>query len=162
MEKDKRDSTALPIRQATTDDIDQLVQLRLLLFEEIEEIVQNISVDVIRQATRAYLAKSLPQRTFLAWVAESENHIVATSGLVLFERLPAPGNLSGQEAYILNMYTLPQWRGQGLATALLQEILRFAKETSIRRLWLNATQSGKPVYEKAGFLAESSAMELVW
>ncbi len=62
---------------------------------------------------------------------------------------------------ILNMYTLPEWRGQGLATALLQEIIHFAKSTSIRRLWLHATESGRPIYEKAGFLPTSAEMEFV-
>ena len=48
----------LPIRQATADDIDQLVQLRLLLFEEVGEISQKILVDLVRQATQTYLAQS--------------------------------------------------------------------------------------------------------
>lgn len=152
----------LPIRRATSDDIDQLVRLRLLLFEEASGPLQQTQAEAMREATRAYLTKSLPQATFLAWIAESDRQIVATSGLVLFERPPAPRNLSGEEAYVLNMYTLPQWRGQGLATVLLQEIIRFAKGTSIRRLWLHATESGRPIYEKAGFIATLDEMELAW
>ena len=151
----------LTIRRATSDDIDQLVRLRLLLFEEAGELEQS-QVEAMREATRAYLTKSLPQETFLAWVVESDRQIVATSGLVFFERAPVPKNLSGEEGYILNMYTLPQWRGQGLATVLLQEIIRFAKGTSIRRLWLHATESGRPVYVKVGFIATSDEMELTW
>ena len=149
----------LPIRRATIDDIDQLVQLCLRLFEEAGEATDD---EAVTEATHAYFIQSLPQGTFLAWVAESEHHIVATSGLVIFERPPVPGNLSGKEAYVLNMYTLPEWRGQGLATGVLQEIIHFAKQAAIRRLWLHATESGRPVYEKAGFLAKASEMELVW
>jgi GNAT superfamily N-acetyltransferase len=152
----------LPIRRATSDDIDQLVRLRLLLFEEAGEPLQPTQAEAVREATRAYFTKSLPQETFLAWVAESNHQIVAASGLAVFERPPAPSNLSGKEAYVLNMYTLPQWRGQGLASALLQEIIHFAKGTSIRRLWLHATPSGRPIYEKAGFIAVSDEMELAW
>ncbi|MBD2524509.1 GNAT family N-acetyltransferase [Nostoc sp. FACHB-133] len=37
-------------------------------------------------------------------------------------------NLSGLEAYILNVYTIPMWRGQGIATALLKEIICFVCE----------------------------------
>ena len=152
----------LPIRRAISDDIDQLVRLRLLLFEEAGEAVQQTQEEALREATQVYLTKSLPQETFFAWVAESDRKIVATSGLVVFERPPAPGNLSGEEAYVLNMYTLPEWRGQGLATALLQEILHFTKQTSIKRLWLHATESGRPIYEKAGFMSTANEMELAW
>src|SRR5437868_5161023 len=108
----------LPIRRATSDDIDQLVRLRLLLFEEADGPLEQTQAEAFREAIRAYLTKSLPQETFLAWVAESDGQIVATSGLVFLEKLPVPSNLSGEEAYILNMYTLPQCRGQGLATVL--------------------------------------------
>jgi GNAT superfamily N-acetyltransferase len=151
-----------PIRQATSDDIDQLLRLRLLLFQETGEASRQAPGEAVREATRAYLTTSLDQETFLAWVAVSGPYIVATSGIVLFERPPAPDNLSGKEAYILNMYTLPEWRGQGLATALLQEITSFAKSTSIRRLWLHATASGRPIYEKAGFVTTLAEMELTW
>jgi len=152
----------LPIRRATSDDIEQLVRLRLLLFEELDEHAESVPMVEVGEATRAYLTQSLMQGTFLAWVAENDQLIVATSGLALFERPPSPRNLSGKEAYVLNMYTLPQWRGQGLATALLQELMRYVIEASIGRIWLHATEDGRPIYEKAGFLAKSSEMELLW
>ncbi len=151
----------LPIRRATVDDVDQLVQLRLLLFEETGELVER-DASAFPEAIRAFLIKSLPQKSFLAWIAESNSRIVASSGFVPFERLPVPENLLGKEGYILNMYTLPEWRGQGLATTLLQEIISYAKETGIRRLWLHATEVGRPVYEKIGFVAEGDAMSLIW
>ncbi|WP_375475066.1 hypothetical protein [uncultured Nostoc sp.] len=46
----------------------------------------------------------MPQGKFLAWVAEVDSQIVATSGLVFFQRPPYNGNLSGLEAYIMNQY----------------------------------------------------------
>ncbi len=151
----------LPIRRATIEDVDQLVQLRLLLFEETGELVER-DVSAFAEAIHVFLIKSLPQKSFLAWIVESEHRIVACSGFVPFERLPVPENLLGKEGYILNMYTLPEWRGQGLATALLQAVISYAKETDIRRLWLHATDTGRPVYEKIGFIAEGDAMHLIW
>ncbi len=151
----------LPIRRATIDDVDQLVQLRILLFEETGELIEK-DTSAFAEAISAFLIKSLPRKSFLAWIAESDSRIVASSGFVPFEKLPVPENLSGKEGYILNMYTLPEWRGQGLATALLQEMISYAKETDIRRLWLHATKIGRPVYEKIGFIAEEDAMHLIW
>jgi GNAT superfamily N-acetyltransferase len=64
----------------------------------------------------------------------------------------------------MNMYTVPEWRGRGVATALLREIIKFVKGTGARRIWLRATEEGRPVYEKAGFspVTSYSYMELVW
>jgi ribosomal protein S18 acetylase RimI-like enzyme len=67
----------------------------------------------------------------------------ATSGLVFFQRPPYNGNLSGLEAYIMNIDTIPMWRDQGIATALLKEIISFVRATEAKRLWLHATEDGK-------------------
>lgn len=84
------------------------------------------------------------------------------SGLLFFERPPTAGNLSGVDAYVMNMYTVPEWRGQGLAGALLRELIAHVRATPARRIWLHASAAGRPVYEAQGFVPKSSAMELVW
>lgn len=90
------------------------------------------------------------------------NQIVATSGLVFFQRPPYNGNFSGLEAYVMNVYTIPMWRGQGIGTALLKEIINFVRATEAKRLWLHATEDGKRIYEKLGFVSTSKEMEMVW
>ncbi|WP_334852677.1 GNAT family N-acetyltransferase [Nostoc sp.] len=72
------------------------------------------------------------------------------------------GNLSGLEAYILNVYTIPMWRGQGIVTALLKQIISFVRATEAKRLWLHTTEDGKRIYEKLGFVSTSKEMEMVW
>ena len=57
-------------------------------------------------------------------------------------------------------YTLPAWRGKGIATSLLNEILSFAQRAEIKRLWLNASPGGKPLYQKTGFVSIPNGMEL--
>ncbi|WP_311775394.1 GNAT family N-acetyltransferase [Nostoc sp. UCD120] len=116
----------------------------------------------LAEATRKYLGEKMPSGEFLAWVAEVDSQIVATSSLVFFQRPPYNGNLSGLEAYIMNVYTIPMWRGQGIATALLKEIISFMRATKAKRLWLHATEDGKRIYEKLDFILTSKEMEIVW
>lgn len=106
----------------------------------------------LREATRQYLLEALPAGQFLAWVAEAAGKIVATSGLIFFQKPPSEQNLTGLEAYILNMYTLPAWRGQGLARRLLQVLLDAARARQAHRIWPYATPDGQPLYAKAGFV----------
>lgn len=152
------------IRLATLDDIDALVRLRLVFLEE----VGNLSVDTdwreLGEAFGEYLRRKMPTGEFLAFIAESveTGEIVATSGLTFFERPPNGTNPAGLEAYLSNMYTVSDWRGKGLGTALVAAIVDYVKETPARRIWLHATEQGKPVYEKAGFADCQMEMELVW
>ncbi|MEH2042342.1 GNAT family N-acetyltransferase [Nostoc sp.] len=104
----------------------------------------------------------MPPGEFLAWVAEVDSQIVATSGLVFFQRPPYNGNLSGLEAYVMNVYTIPMWRGQGIATALLKEIISFVRATEAKRLWLHATEDGKRIYDQLGFVWTSKEMKILW
>ena len=113
------------------------------------------------KATREFLAERMRENRFLAWVAEANGQIVATGGVVFYERLPLVGQPAGLHAYVLNMYTIPAWRKQGLASALLRTIISYVKErTEAKRIWLHATAQGRPVYEKIGFKATTTEMVL--
>ncbi|MDM9582432.1 MULTISPECIES: GNAT family N-acetyltransferase [unclassified Nostoc] len=150
------------LRQANLQDLEALIQLRLELLREVGEIKGDFDITNLAEATRRYLGEKMPSGEFLAWVAEVDSQIVATSGLVFFQRPPYNGNLSGLEAYIMNVYTIPMWRGQGIATALLKEIISFMRATEAKRLWLHATEDGKRVYEKLSFVSTAKEMEIVW
>lgn len=148
------------IRRATPEDIEVLTDLRVAFFEEIGDISGEKHREAFREATYRYLNEALPQGKFLAWVAEEHEQIISTSGLIFFEQAPTPLNMAGNEGYILNMYTLPQWRGKGIARTLLEEIIRYVKEAGVPQVWLYATDAGRPVYEKFGFITLSDAMGL--
>jgi GNAT superfamily N-acetyltransferase len=150
------------LRLTTPEDIDALVQLRLAFLQELGTLPPSSQQERFARATEAYFHRTLPTGSFLAWVAVSEEQIVGTSGLTFFERPPVQENFAGQEAYIMNMYTCPAYRGQGIATALLQVILEEVKRRGIQRVWLHTTEAGKPLYEKTGFVSTTSDMELLF
>ena len=150
------------IRLATLDDVDELIRLRLDFLEEVGNLKAGVDGEELGAAMRDYLVRKMPAGAFLAWVAESEGAIVATSGVTIFERPPNGANPSGLEAYLSNMYTLPGWRGRGLGTALVATIVAHLKATRVRRIWLHATEQGRPVYAKAGFVPSETDMEMTW
>ncbi len=150
------------IRLATTDDADDLVRLRLIFLREVGSLNGAVDDGELRVAIRDYLARKMPTGEFLAWVAESGDGMVGTSGVTLFERPPNGANLAGLEAYLSNMYTVPSWRGKGIGTALVTTIIGHLKGTRVRRIWLHATEQGRPLYEKAGFVISEKEMELAW
>ena len=49
------------------------------------------------------------------------------------------------------MYTKPEYRGRGIASALIGKLTEEAESRGIQRLWLSASNDGKPVYIKCGF-----------
>jgi GNAT superfamily N-acetyltransferase len=150
------------IRRATLADVEPLARLRLSLLREMGSVRDESQEGPLLDALRGYLRRKMATDEFLAWVAEAEEQVVAISGLVFFERPPDASNLAGLDAYLMNMYTLPAWRGRGLASALLDEIIGFVRTTPARRIWLHATAAGRPIYENAGFRPSTRDMELTW
>ena len=155
-------TTTPTIRRATPADVEALARLRLDLLREIGDARDESQEAPLLEAIRGYLRRTLGSGEFLAWVAEADGQVVASSGLVFFERPPDAGNLAGVDAYLMNMYTVPAWRGRGLARALLDEIVRFVRTTDARRIWLHASEAGRPIYADAGFRPTTADMELVW
>jgi ribosomal protein S18 acetylase RimI-like enzyme len=59
---------------------------------------------------------------------------------------------SGKLGYLLNFYTIPEARGRGIATRLLNELLREAKSSGLKYLHLHTSKDGISIYRKAGFI----------
>lgn len=152
------------IRRATARDIEELVRLRLAMMAETAgysgEQAETSRDSELADANRAYMRETMPAGEFVAYVAESDGKIVATSGLRMYRMAPHTGNLEGIGAYVLNMYTVPRWRGRGLASALLERVVQHAREAGAKSVSLRASAAGRPVYERYGFASDPSFMSL--
>lgn len=148
------------VRRATPADIALLTEMRLEFLRETAGFFGRDVTPDLERATRDYISIALPTGEFVAWLAEADGEAIGTSGLVLFRRPPTPGCLAGLDAYVLNMYTVPSWRGRGVATTLFREVIEYVKTTPARRISLRATDAGRPLYEKFGFVADEEFMSL--
>lgn len=76
---------------------------------------------------------------------------MATAFLMVYEKPFRPDNGSGRYGVVYNVVTKDGFRGRGLATALVKHLLAGAEEMGLERVMLNATEAGRPIYEKLGF-----------
>jgi GNAT superfamily N-acetyltransferase len=137
------------VRRATTADIPTLVDLRFAFVGEFAP--DEVDDEAARDTVAEYLARALPLESFLAWFVVEGDEVVATGGMVVYERMiRSKGAGVGLEGYILNVYTLPEHRGRGHAVRMMQALLDCARERNIR-LTLLATDAGRRLYEGLGF-----------
>ena len=146
--------------KASLNHIDAIISLRLAMLEEIELLNSAQEKLLMESATREYLQKALLNNEFISYMAELDGEPVAISGMVYFQRPPSLKNLQGIEAYILNMYTVPAYRGNGLAEKLLNLCVDESRKRGVKRIWLHASEAGAPLYKKMGFKNKNSEMEL--
>ena len=56
-------------------------------------------------------------------------------------------------AWVGMVLTMPEWRGRGLATALLAKLLGALDRAGVEQIGLDATEMGAPIYARSGFVA---------
>lgn len=148
-------------RLTTMEDIDNLVLLRIIFLQEAEEVEPSSPIEELKKSLYNYFKEKIPNKLFVSWLAEDEGKIIATSGLSFHVVPPSYENPSGEEAYLMNMYTLPEYRKQGIGGNLLDKTVNEAKKRGTRKIRLHTTDIGKPLYEKKGFVETKSEMVLL-
>ena len=147
-------------RTATVADIDDLISLRMVFLKEVESVYDPQYESSVRSSFTKYLLESIPDENYVSWLAVDDRRIIATSGLSFNTVPPSYGNHTGKEAYVMNMYTLPEYRRKGIAKLLFEKTLEEAKRRGVGKIRLHATEMGKPLYQKYDFEERGDEMVL--
>jgi GNAT superfamily N-acetyltransferase len=139
------------VRRATPDDIPTILFHRRSMFTEMG-VGTPEALNTMEIGFEPWLRRKMAQEHYLGWMATTENgEIAAGAGLWLMDWPPTviePGSL---RAYMLNVYTNPEYRKRGLAHRLTQTIINWCKENGYHLLVLHASDAGRPIYESIGF-----------
>jgi len=147
-----RNEDKIVYRRATLSDVSALVEYRVRFLNELYDHAEDHATKVVRESLNRYFTKAIPSEDFIAWVAELHGKMVATSGMVVWQKPAVYGGVeSGKLGYLLNFYTIPEARQKGIATRLLKELINEARSLGLRYLHLHASKYGEPIYRKAGF-----------
>ncbi|HEY7486834.1 MAG TPA: GNAT family N-acetyltransferase [Streptosporangiaceae bacterium] len=151
------------VRAATTADIPELVRLRALLFERMEQDLGPPAdgADWRKTCAEEFRVR-LGEGTLGAFVVDGANGRLAACGIGLLDRrLPGPYTPTGRWGHISGMVTDPAHRRRGHARAIMHELLRWFRDQGVRRVELHATSDAEPLYRSLGF-AEHPEHALTW
>jgi GNAT superfamily N-acetyltransferase len=150
----------LIIRPAHRNDLDTLVLHRRRMWTDIRRWNPG-DLDRADPAYRRWVRREMGAHRFVGFVVESpEGRVVGSGGVWLQPAQPRPGRLSRSHMpYILSMYTLPAFRGRGVATRLVEAMVQWARKRGYARVTLHASRFGHPIYQRLGF-EDSNEMRL--
>jgi GNAT superfamily N-acetyltransferase len=148
----------ITFRKADVTDIPQLIDLRLRFLKEIYPNANTTHDQKLADHLSIYLKEHIAKDNFVNWFAEYNGKAVASAGIVFYNQPPLYHNLEGKVAYILNVYTLPEYRRQGIAKTLLQKIMQEAKDRNTGKVSLHTSEQGRLLYEQFGFVAGDNEM----
>ncbi len=146
---------------ATLDDIEDLTSSRIEVLRAANKLDDSVDMSQVKKESFEYYQKALADGSHVAILVMDGDMVVGAGGVSYYTVMPTFHNPSGKKAYIMNMYTRPEYRRQGIAIKTLDLLIKDAKEKGIVEISLEATDMGKPLYEKYGFTIMKSEMELV-
>jgi GNAT superfamily N-acetyltransferase len=155
-------SERLTIRLATPEDAEVIAEHRARMFDEMGEVPAE-AFETLRTKSRERLRDFLTRGEYVGWLAvpaRQPDVIAGGAGVHLRHVLPHPlpdakeGNeiAEGRHAIIQNVFTEPDWRRQGVAVLLLQTIIAWARAERLDRLVLHASEAGRSLYARLGFV----------
>jgi ribosomal protein S18 acetylase RimI-like enzyme len=148
-------------RRATIDDLDELVRTRIEVLRAANKLDESVDMSEVERQSKDYYEKALTDGSHTAYLVYDGGAFVGAGGVSYFRVMPTYHNPSGEKAYIMNMYTAPEYRRKGIAFKTLDLLVRDAKERNVKAISLEATDMGRPLYEKYGFIKMNDEMELI-
>ena len=143
------------VREATSADIPEILRQRRAMYEAMAN--ENASyrdpsaLSAMVNVSAGYLARAMPEGSFLAWLASAEDRVVAGAAIIISPWPAHPYDLKCRRATILNVYTDPDYRRCGIARQLLEAIIAWCRREGFARVDLHASQDGRHLYESLGF-----------
>ncbi|MBR2508423.1 MAG: GNAT family N-acetyltransferase [Lentisphaeria bacterium] len=148
----------MEIRIVEEKDAVLLAELRVAMRKERETSAMPMAENDFLQANIDYFSEFIANGSYYGLIAEEDGKIAATGGICFHNHPPSYGVPNGKSACLLNMYTLPDFRGRGLAGKIVSMLVDRAAECGCCKVYLNASDMGKGVYIKFGFKEVSNEM----
>lgn len=150
----------LTYKRATIEDINVLTATRIEVLRAANKLFEDTDMSEVEKQSYNYYQRALCDGSHIAYLVFDENCFVGAGGVSFFQVMPTYHNPSGNKAYIMNMYTNPEYRRKGIAYKTLDMLIRDSKNKGITAISLEATDMGRPLYEKYGFVKMDEEMEL--
>lgn len=150
------------IRLATVADAEIISWHRARMFQDMGELPSEL-FETLRGKSRDKLRRMLEREEYIGWLASPKSepeHIVAGAGVQLREVPPHPlfrskGEVTiavGCQGAIINVFTEREWRRRGLGALLMRRIIAWSRQQGVESLVLHASDEGRELYERLGFV----------
>lgn len=148
----------IEFRFADENDIELLMQSRLEMLRVVNDLDESSTFDEeLVKCSREYFLNG-DQTTVLVL---DEGKVIACASMSYMWIMPTFSHPTGKRAHLMNVYTNINYRRQGIARKMVQMLIEDARDKGATEISLDATESGRPLYESMGFTDSSESMILV-
>ena len=148
-------------KKATIADIDELVRTRIIVLRAANKLSNDVDMSLVEKESYEYYKSALETGEHVAYLVYDNETFIGAGGVSFYQVMPTYHNPTGKKAYIMNMYTASEYRRQGIAFHTLDLLVKDIRKQGVSQITLEATEMGRPLYEKYGFVKMEDEMELI-
>jgi len=153
------------IRQATVRDAATIAYHRVSMFRDMGQVpTEALAAELLEKSTTA-LDALLREGSYVGWLAVNHGgRVLAGAGAHIKPQLPRVSHdgivvVTAAVPLVVNVYTEPELRGQGIARALMEMLMKWAASRGFDRVLLHASEFGRHLYQSLGFVPSN---EMRW
>lgn len=144
-------------RIASAKDIEPCMESRLEMLKGVNGLPEDYAFDedFVNASRRFFLEGN--QTTVLAL----DEKAIGCATMCYTDLMPTFSHPTGKRAHLMNVYTNPHYRRQGIAAKMVTMLIDEARKRGVTEISLDATESGRPLYKKLGFEESEECMVLI-
>jgi GNAT superfamily N-acetyltransferase len=148
------------IEQVGIDQIDELLRWRMETLHEVFARSVDADMAALERANRAYLESEIASGRHVGCLVSLDGEVIGCGSACLQREMPSPDNPSGTCAYLMNIYTRPAFRHRGAGRATVCWLVDRSRERGAGKIYLEASEAGRHLYEEMGFVDLPNMMVL--
>ncbi len=147
-------------KKADISDLNLLTEIRITVLRAANKLDDSADMTDVFNSTYEYYKTALADGTHTSYLVFDGNKVIGAGSICYYSVMPTCCNPTGKKAYIMNMYTAPDYRRKGVAFQVLDTLVKEAIDKGVTAIGLEATDMGRPLYEKYGFEGAGAEMKL--
>jgi len=148
----------LEYKIAGLEDIDLCMESRLEMLRVVNDLDDNYQYDEeLINCSKDYFLNG-DQTTVLVL---DDGKVIACASMSYIWIMPTFSHPTGKRAHLMNVYTNKDYRRMGIARKMVQMLIEDAWDRGATEISLDATESGRPLYESIGFGDNRTCMNLI-
>lgn len=148
------------LRPISANDLDLICSHRELMFQEAGR--PQADLDLMTDGFCTWLEPRLSDGQYFGFIAEEDGLAIGGVGLMVIDWPPHPNHpTDDRRGYVFNLFVMPDWRGEGVAKRLMAAAENAFIERGIVYAILHATEAGRPLYERTGWVRTTEMGKLI-
>ena len=150
------------VKKAGISELSPLIEWRVRVLAEGFADSLHPDWEAISKNNENYYKEELFKDSHTACFAvnEESGEIIGCGGICYQKEMPSPDNLTGTNGYLMNIYTVPEYRGHGIGRKIIEFLIADAKKRGTEKIYLESSVGAKRLYEEIGFSDMQDYMKL--